>query len=221
MVITENFYKDFAIRVFVYLLGCITISFGVIFMLRSDIGLSTWDTLHFALHKLTGITIGTATIVVAITFTVIIIVMNKSFRYVLMTIPIFLVGWLIDVINFNILDIFTVVQIYTRIPTYIVGLLLLPLGGSLLIISKFPAGVFDEFTLAMMRILKTKNLIKTRVIIEIAAVATALIIGLFAGIGLGQISFGTIIFSLTVGTFLKLYLTIFERIGLYETEQND
>jgi len=78
--------------------------------------------------------------------------------------------------------------------------------------------VFDEFTLAMMRMFKTKNLVKTRVIIEISAVLTALIIGLLAGIGLGQIRLGTIIFSLSVGSILKLYLKFFERVGLYETK---
>lgn len=217
----ENYYIDFILRVVVYSLGCIAISFGVVFMLRSGLGLSTWDTLHYALHKFINITIGTSTIVVALTFTAIIIYLNRSFKYILMTIPIFVVGWLIDIVNLDIMKDFIVSEWYTQVPTYILGLALLPLGGSLLLVSRFPAGVFDEFTLAMMRILKTKNLVKTRGIIEISAVLTAFIIGLFAGIGLGEISIGTIIFSLSVGTFLKLYLSLFERMKLYETEQND
>lgn len=217
----HNIYLDLTIRVFVYILGFFAIAFGVVFCLRSGIGLSTWDTLHYALHKLMSITIGTATIVVAGTFTVLVIALNKNFKYIFMAIPILIVGPLIDLINLNWMKDFAVSDLYFQIPVYIVGLLLLPLGGALLIISKFPAGVFDEFTLAMMRIFKTKNLIKTRVIIEIAAVLTALIFGLIAGIGLGQISIGTIIFSLTVGTLLKIYLSFFERVGLYETEQDD
>lgn len=218
---SNNIYLDYSIRVFLYVLGFFAISFGVVFCLRSGIGLSTWDTLHYALHKLTSITIGTATIVVAGTFTIAVIILNKNFKYIFMAVPIFVVGWLIDVVNLDWMREFAVSGLLLQIPTYIIGLLLLPLGGSLLIISTFPAGVFDEFTLAMMRIFKTKNIIKTRVIIEISAVLTALIIGLIAGIGLGQIRIGTIIFSVSVGTLLKLYLAFFERIGLYEVEQND
>jgi uncharacterized membrane protein YczE len=208
-------------RVSFYIIGFFAISFGVVFCLRSGIGLSTWDTLHYALHKLTNITIGTATIIVAGIFTVAVVLLNKNLKYVFMGVPIFVVGFLIDVVNLQWMKDFSVSVWYFQVPTYIAGLLLLPLGGAFLIISTFPAGVFDEFTLSMMRIFKTKNLIKTRVIIEVLAVITALILGLLAGIGLGQISIGTIIFSVSVGTLLKFYLSTFERIGLYETQQND
>jgi len=214
-------FKELLMRVSLYILGFFAISFGVVFCLRSGIGLSTWDTLHYALHKLTNITIGTATIIVAGIFTVAVVIMNKKLKYVFMGVPIFVVGFLIDVVNLQWMKDFSVSDWYFQVPTYIAGLLLLPLGGALLIISTFPAGVFDEFTLSMMRIFKTKNLIKTRVIIEVLAVITALILGLLAGIGLGQISIGTIIFSVSVGTLLKFYLSTFERIGLYETQQND
>ncbi len=214
-------FKELIMRVSFYIIGFFAISFGVVFCLRSGIGLSTWDTLHYALHKLTNITIGTATIIVAGIFTVAVVLLNKNLKYVFMGVPIFVVGFLIDVVNLQWMKDFSVSVWYFQVPTYIAGLLLLPLGGAFLIISTFPAGVFDEFTLSMMRIFKTKNLIKTRVIIEVLAVITALILGLLAGIGLGQISIGTIIFSVSVGTLLKFYLSTFERIGLYETQQND
>lgn len=226
--IKHNSLLDFTIRIFLYLTSFFAIAFGVVFCLRSGIGLSTWDTLHYALFKLMSVTLGVetftighATIVVAGSFTVAIILLNKNFKYIFMAIPIFVVGPLIDLVNLDWLKDFAVTDLYYQIPIFVAGLLLLPLGGALLIVSKFPAGVFDEFTLSMMRIFKTKNLIKTRVIIELAAVLTALVIGLIASIGLGQIRIGTIIFSLSVGSLLKLYLALFERIGLYETQQTN
>lgn len=224
--ITSNKYLDTIMRVLIYITAFFAIAFGVVFCLRSGIGLSTWDTLHYALYKLmtitlgvTQFTIGHATILVAMTFTFAIIILNKNFKYIFMAIPIFVVGPLIDVVNLDWLKDFAVTELYYQIPIYIAGLVLLPLGGALLIISKFPAGVFDEFTLSMMRVFKTENLVKTRVIIEISAVLTALIIGLLAGIGLGQIRIGTIIFSLSVGSILKLYLLFFTKVGLYEIEE--
>jgi|LGVE01.1.fsa_nt_gb uncharacterized membrane protein YczE len=209
------------IRLLKYILGMITISFGVVMMLRSNLGVSSWDTLHYSIHMLTGITIGSATIVVALLFTSAVIIMNKNFKYLLMTIPIFAVGGLIDLINLELLVNFEVTTIPFRIITYIIGLLSLPLGGSLLIISTYPAGVFDEFMLVVMRKLNTSNLLKVRVIIELIAVLVALILGLIAGIGIGMISIGTLIFSLTVGWFIKTYLKLFERIGIYETKQTN
>jgi len=215
-------------RIFLYITAFFAIAFGIVFCLRSGIGLSTWDTLHYALYKLMtttlGVeqfTIGHSTILVASTFTVVVIILNRNFKYIFMAIPILIVGPLIDIVNLDWLKDFTVTELYFQIPIFMAGLALLPLGGSLLIVSNFPAGVFDEFTLAIMRVFKTENLVKTRVIIEISVILTALIVGLLVGIGLGQISIGTIIFSLTVGSILKLYLGFFERVGLYETKQND
>ena len=74
----------------VYILGTIVISLGVVMMLKSSIGLSSWDTLHYSLHRLTGMTIGTAVILVALAFTVYVTSANRNFRYVLMVIPIWL-----------------------------------------------------------------------------------------------------------------------------------
>lgn len=204
-----------------YTFGAFSIAFGVIFMLRSNLGTSTWDTLHYALSQLLDIEIGDATIVVALFFTVLVIALNKNFKYIFMAIPIFVVGFLINYINLDLLGSFTVTTIFGRIGSYLLGLLLLPLGGSLLIVSTFPAGVFDEFNLAVMRVLKTDKLVLIRVIMEISAVLTAFIIGVFANDPQGMINIGTIIFSVTVGSFLKTYLNIFERIGLYENKQND
>ena len=208
-------------NIIIYLLGSIIISFAVVMMLKSLMGVSSWDTLHYSLHKLTGITVGTATIYVALSFTVFVTIANKDPKYIGMVIPIVLVGYLIDLFNLVILVNYLPVSFGARILTYFVGLCFIPLGGSLLIISSFPAGVFDEFMITIMRIFKTNNLIMVRVIIEIAAVLVALVLGFIAGIQFGMINIGTLVFSLTVGMFIKQYLKIFERIGLYEIEQID
>ncbi|MCK5388573.1 MAG: hypothetical protein KAJ22_04745 [Candidatus Izimaplasma sp.] len=203
----------------IYLLGAVIISFAVVMMLRSMMGVSSWDTLHYSLHALTGITIGKATIVVAIIFTVFVTVANKDAKYIGMVIPILLVGALIDLFNLHLLVNYLPINIYLRIITYFIGLVLLPFGGSLLIISSFPAGVFDEFMITLMRLLKTNNLVLVRVIMEITAVAVAIMLGFIAGIQFGMVNIGTLIFSLSVGVFIKTYLKLFERVGLYEIEQ--
>ena len=202
-----------------YFLGMVSISLGVVMMLRSSLGNSSWDTLHFSLHSLTGITIGTATIAVALVFTALVIWLNKSYKYLIMAIPILIVGPLIDLFNDVILVDFEATTMLIRVLSLTSGLVLLPFGGALLLISTYPAGVFDEFNLAVMRKLNMKNLIPIRVIMELSAVTAAYVFGLMAGIGFGKIHIGTLIFSFTVGIFLKLYLKLFERIGLNENQQ--
>ena len=205
-------------RLLKYFVGMIFIAFGVVMMLRSDLGNSSWDTLHYSLHVFTGITVGDATIAVAVVFTVLVILLNKHIKYILMCIPIFAVGFFIDFFNLHLLVNFEVTTLVGQIPTFIAGLLLLPMGGALLIISTYPAGVFDEFMFAMMRLLKTNKLILVRVIMELSAVTTALVIGYLADIGLGKVGVGTLIFSLLVGWLIKTIIKLYERIGLVENK---
>lgn len=216
------------INVFFYIIGMLAIAFGVIFMVRSNIGTSSWDSLHWSINQLFELrfeamwfTIGLATIVVATTFMILVIIMNKSMRYLIISIPILSVGFMIDFIGKVLLPNFEPELLSIQLITYISGALLLPLGGSLLIISTFPAGIFDEFNLSLMRKFKSDNLVMIRVIMELLAVLTALILGAIAGIGFGNVKIGTLIFSLIVGKILKTYLIIFEKFGLYEITKNE
>ena len=205
----------------IYLLGITLIAFSVVMMIKSTIGVSSWDTLHYSIHKLTDITHGRATIIVASVFTFLVIVGNKDLKYIGMAIPIVIVGFLIDVFNLHVFINYLPDTITLKILTYLVGLTLLPLGGALLILSSFPAGVFDEFMLTLMRLFKTNKLVLVRVIMEISAVALALYLGFLADIGFGMVNIGTLIFSVTVGMFVRTYLRLFEKAGLYEFEQNN
>lgn len=207
-----------------YILGMLFIAIGVSFMLKSNIGNSSWDTLHYSLEHLLHISFGTATIIVALTFTILVIWLNKSFKYLLMAIPIFVVGPLIDMTNLIISSEVIPELIPLKILYFIIGISLLPLGGACLLISTYPAGVFDEFNLAIVRKLKLKSLVPTRVIMELTAVLAAAILGYFAGfeyqdLTYGKIGLGTLIFATTVGIYLKTYLKLFERIGLNENQQ--
>lgn len=203
----------------IYFLGSIIISFSVVMMKRSNIGLSSWDTLHFSLNALTGISFGTAVIFVATVFLIFVTIANKDVKYILMFIPIIFVGYVVDLFDLHVFINFMPQHIITQILTYTLGLVLLPFGGSLLIISTFPAGVFDEAMLTFMRLFKTNKMFQVRVIMEISAVALAIILGFIAGIQFGMVNIGTLIFSVSVGMFVKNYLKLFEHFGLYTMEQ--
>ena len=195
----------------IYFVGMISIAFGVVMMLRSDLGNSSWDCLHFALHKVLPITIGNATILVAAVTTVIVIMMNRSIKYIYMAIPIFFVGLFIDLFNLVLLKDFVVETTVTQLLAFTTGIILLPMGGALLIVSTYPAGVFDELMLAIGRKLHTDKIVLIRVIMELSAVLAAFLIGLFAQFGLGKIYYGTLVFAFTVGLFVRLFVKFFQR----------
>lgn len=208
-------------NIFKYILGGFFISLGVILMLKSDLGSSSWDALHYSLTKLLDISMGTATFIVAMIFTFIVVWLNRDKKYFWMTIPIVYVAITINVLE-NIVFVNVVPNtLWQQILLFIGGILILPLGGSLLIASTLPAGIFDELNLTLMRVFKSNNLPLVRVIMELLAVLLAFVIGRMEGLEFGKIHIGTLIFSITVGFTIKTYLIIFERIGIYENQQID
>lgn len=203
-------------RVLKYLVGMVFIALGVVLVLKSDLGNSTWDTLHFALHKLLGITVGWAIILVACIVIVVVMILNKSVKYLFMIFPVLFVGPLVDFFNDFIFVSLIAENLYQQTGLFLMGLVFLPLGGSLLIVSTYPAGVFDELMFSIARLTNTDNIVVVRVIMEITAVSLAFIIGLLAGIGRGKIYYGTLIFAFSMGPIIKLLLRLLERIGLSE-----
>lgn len=205
----------------IYFSGMIGIALGVVLMLRSDLGNSSWDSLHYALHIVLPITMGQATIFVAVIATIIVIIMNRSYKYLYMAIPIIFVGQLIDLFNLVLLKDFSVTTLLPQMITFIGGIIILPMGGALLIVSTYPAGVFDELMLAIGRVLHSEKIVLIRVIMELTAVVAAYLIGVYAGFGLGKIYYGTLIFAFSVGICVKLFINIFERILKNEDKQTN
>ena len=203
-----------------YMLGMIFIGFGVSLMIRSYVGVSSWDTLHYSLDQLIPwLTFGMANALVASTTTLVIVYMNRNWKYIVMLLPVYIVALFIDVFDKIIFVDLIYSQAWHHLLGYFIGLSVLPLGGSLMIISKLPAGVYDEFMIAILRKLKSTKIPLVRGTIEVTVVLAALVIGYFAGAGIGKLSYGTVLFSISFGFYLKFYLSIFERIGLYEIKQ--
>jgi len=205
-----------------YILGMLVIGIGVNLMKRSFVGLSSYDTFNYAISSwIPFITFGVASGILSTIAMLLTVHLYKNWVYFVMVVPIILTTLLIMLFDQVIFVNLEYTANWQHYLAYVAGLLLLPLGGSLMIITKLPAGVYDQFMLAVLNSVKTNNLPLIRAIIEVTVVLLALLVGIIAGIGRGQINTGTLIFSLTVGIFISFYLKIFERIGLYEPEQND
>jgi uncharacterized membrane protein YczE len=193
------------------------IGLGVSPMIRSDFGVSSWDTLNYSLMNALDIPFALASAITATTALLLIIILYQSLSYFVMIIPIILISlfiYLFDSVIFTSLQYDSYLE---HIAGFIFGMLLLPLGGSLIIITKLPAAVYDELMLAVMSKTNSTRLPIVRSIIELTVILIALIIGIIGGIGTGRIGAGTLVFALVIGWMIRFYLTLFERMGLYET----
>ncbi len=197
---------------FLYILGCLMIGIAVPLVIRSEFGTSPWDTLHVAINQTTPITIGMATIVVAGTATAIVIAIQKRLKYILMIIPIIFVGALIDFFDLIVFADFYPENTFIRGLLFLFAIFTMPLGGALLVISTYPAGVFDELMLALMKLFKVSNMAVFRILMDFTALMIAVMLTLIVNNNFGSLTYGTIIFILAIGPLLKRYLVIIRRL---------
>ena len=195
-----------------FLLGSVLIALGVALVIRSELGTSTWDTLHVALARTTFLTVGNATIVVAGVSTFIVMVVQRQLKYILMVIPIILVGQLIDLFDLVVFASFYPQAFGYRLLLFLFALFMMPLGGALLIESTYPAGVFDELMLAFMRLFNTTRMILVRIILDTVPLMIAVSLTWAVHRNFGSLQFGTLIFIVSVGPLLKRYLIIIRRM---------
>lgn len=208
-------------NVLVYMSGMVVIGIGVGPMIRSNVGVSSWDTFNFSLSNIgpNGIPFGVASGITATFIMLLTIFLYRNWVYLLMTVPIVFVSIMILFFDEIVYASLTFDQPWQHIAGFVFGILLLPLGGSLMISTTLPAGVYDEFMLAVLNAVKSSNIALVRAIIELIVVLLAWVVGSLVGIGTGRIGIGTLIFSVLVGVLITIYLAIMERIGMYDRKQ--
>ncbi len=197
-----------------YFAGCFFIAIGVALVVRSHLGTSAWDTLHVALANTTPMTIGTSAILVAVVATGLVVILQKHWRFVLMGLPIVFVGVMIDFFDLIVFASFHPEHIVIRTLLFFSALLMMPLGGALLLASTYPAAVFDELMVGLMKLFKTTKLIRVRIALDGFVVLLAVVLTLSINQNLGTLNIGTVLFVVGVGPLLQRYLTIIRRFTM-------
>lgn len=198
---THTIFNTFKRLVF-YFVGFFVTAAGITTILRSTLGAGAWDTVNNNLHELTGITLGTASIVINITLLILIMLYHRKRKFIFAFIPIFAIGYFIDLWDANIYNQFVIETFPMRLLFYLVGTVTLTTGLSLTIVSGYPAMVFDELTIILMKIFKTDSFFKSRLAIELFAIFLASIIGFVAGIGFGAVNVGSFILAVMLPPLL-------------------
>lgn len=198
-------------NVLLYVTGNLIVSIGIYMMILSKIGVGSWDAVFHNTATLLNSKFWVFNLAFNSLFLIIVLIYRKSFKSlsILVTIGIqtLFLALLEDIIFKNIVLDNLTIQIFF----FTLAILVIPIGLNLIIISSLPKMIYDEMTFVLMDITNIQNFGVVRIGFEVFAVTLAIIIGLIAQIGLGQVGIGTIIMTFLLGPLIDFYLKFFQR----------
>ncbi len=203
----NKFMKNIPLRVLLYISGIMVTALGINVLLRSTLGAGAWDTVTNNFSELTNITLGTASAIINITVLLLVLAYNKKVKYIAILIPIFGIAVAIDFWDIIVFGELIIIDMWLKFVFFILGAFILTLGLSLMIVSKFPAMVYDELTISLMRMFKVKKFFNMRIAIELFAIALATLFGFLAGIGFGAVNLGSFILAIAIGPIITIHLS--------------
>lgn len=200
-------------------MGFVILGLGVNLMKASSLGAGAWDTVTINVRDflnmnlgLSWVTLGMISFVVSSVLMLIVLSYRKKPRFLLMIFPIIFVAVSIDFWNIVIFKDSIAVLFQYQIIFYLLGTLLLPLGLTSIVKSSYPAFVFDELMLMLVKILKAKKITFVRLGIEFTGILLGSIFGYFSHFQLdgtlGAVNIGSFILAFTLSPIMAFYFKI-------------
>ena len=173
------------------LTGLAFIGFSIAFMKHANLGLGPWDVLNDSLAGLTGIQLGTVSIVVGAIVLLLWIPVREKPRVALIP-SIVLIG---AFTNIGMAFVESATSAFLRSAWLITGILLASFGSALYLGSQLGAGPRDGLMLGLSR--KTGwSVGRTRTALEVLVLVVGWILG-------GAVGIGTVISALTIGPVIQ------------------
>jgi len=195
-----------------YVVGLVFLSLGVALSFRHGFGASSADNLTYILSTVFDISLGTASFFLCTVIIGLLLLYFRNLKFLFLFVQVTLFSPLIDFWDLIVFaNLFPVG--YETIVVYVISLLAMPLGCAFLIRSSYPAGVFDELMFLTAHLTKLK-LPVSRMLNELLLVLVALIISFSTQNGFGSVNVGTLGYVFTIGFFIKVFLTIADKIVL-------
>ncbi|WP_320048118.1 DUF6198 family protein [uncultured Ilyobacter sp.] len=193
-----------------YLFGVIFMSLGVTLTLISDLGAGGWDALPENLYKLTGISIGTWVITIALILLIVAAMLKREFINYKAFITSIVMGKLIDLFYFY-LEPFRETNSFTdRILFLVFGLIVIGVGCAITFVTGLPKNHTETFVFSIVDTTKFSYQ-KAKTIVDISALTIAVIIGFklkdFSNLGLG-----TIFNSFLMGTIIHYCMPLTQKV---------
>ncbi|MDW4525469.1 YitT family protein [Rossellomorea marisflavi] len=188
---------------FFFLVGLLIMAFGIVLMIKADLGSAPWDVLHIGLYHQFGLTIGTWSIVIGFIVLGLASLLSKSMPQIGAFLNMLLVGIFIDM--YLLIPFFqTPGSLISQIVMLLTGIVVMGYGMGLYIAADCGIGPRDSLMIVLMKISGIK-VQWIRLFMEIVV----LLFGWFLG---GPIFIGTLIFCFTIGHVLGFALPQCQRL---------
>jgi len=190
-----NLYFRRLIRLF---LGIFLYALGIVVTLQAKIGYAPWDVFHDGISKTTGISFGTASIIVGLVIIIIAVLLGEKLGIGTIT-NIILIGLIIDIL--------LAIGFIPAAPNFILGILMLISGLFVIAFatffymgSAFGSGPRDSLMVALTRITRLPPGV-CRSTIELIALCAGWLLG-------GEVGIGTVISAVAIGFCIQITFTL-------------
>lgn len=197
---------NIAARVLSLLAGLFLFALGIVLLLESELGLSPWDVLNQGVSELTGITFGTANVVIALVVLVVAWALGARIGPGTVANSV-LIGLMVDVLlGLEAVDGLSDQPLGVRIAMMVAGILVIGAGSGFYIGAGLGAGPRDSLMLVLARRTSVRIGVVRGVLEALATVA-----GFALG---GTVGIGTLAFVVGVGPAIELAFWTLERSPL-------
>jgi len=203
-----------------YLGGIFLLGFAINTMKASALGTGAWDTVIINgrdfLNQNIGwsfVTMGMISLTLSLIIMTIVMLYRRRRRYLFMLLPVFLVALSIDLWNFTLFHDREASRMVYQVGFFTAGTMLLPLGLTMMVKSKFPAFVFDELMLMLVSITHAKKITYIRLSIEVTGISIGAIFGYLTyyhiNQSFGAVNVGSFILTVLLSPIMALYFKLF------------
>jgi uncharacterized membrane protein YczE len=214
-----NLFRDKLYSIFWYVGGFFILGLGVNLMKASNFGAGAWDTVTINARAYINnildvhwVTLGMLSLTVSLILFIIVTLYRKSKKYFFMLIPIFLVAVFIDFWNIFVFKDVLMNTLIFKLLFYTFGSFTLPLGLAMIVKSSFPAFVFDELMLMLVKITKASKIVWVRLGIELTGILIGSIFGYLTFYRvdgtLGAVNIGSIIIAFSLAPILQMWYKV-------------
>ncbi|MCM3619255.1 YitT family protein [Sutcliffiella horikoshii] len=189
--------KLFLAKWSIYFIGLLIMAFGIVLMIRANLGSAPWDVFHIGLFYQIGLTIGTWSIIVGFFILMISSIISKKLPQIGAFLNMLMVGIFID-LYLMVPQLHTPDTVIGKIAMLILGIVVIGVGIGVYISSRCGAGPRDSLMIALTEMTGWK-VQYIRLGMELVVLCLGWLLG-------GPIFIGTILFSLTIGSIVGMTL---------------
>lgn len=200
-IFTKDNVVEYTKRTIFLIIGLMIMSCGVAFSILASLGTSPISSIPYVLNIITGLSVGTTTIIVNVIIVILqIILLRKRFKWIgLLQIPVCIVFGLFNDVALGIFDFIVVTEYWQQWLLCIVGILLVAVGVSFEVNAKVSTLPGEGMVLTMCQLLPKVKFGYMKVAVDCTLVIIAVALSFIFMHGLYAVREGTVAAAIFVG----------------------